>query len=89
MMKYFYSNGSGLFQDDTVFMHRAHGVTERFDGYENDMNHVLRSSLSPDLSPTEHLWEIMDQPVRQCSPSHQPNKAHSSCDQNLYRDMLF
>ena len=41
MMKHFYPDGSGLFQDDNAPIHRARGVTEWFDEYENDVNHML------------------------------------------------
>ena len=42
MMKHFYPDGSGLFQDDNAsIVHRARGVTEWFDEYENDVNHML------------------------------------------------
>ena len=41
MMKHFYPDGSGLFHDDNATIHRARGVTEWFDGYENDVNHML------------------------------------------------
>ncbi|CAB1413622.1 unnamed protein product [Pleuronectes platessa] len=34
------------------------GVTERFDEYENDENHMLLPSQSPPLNPIEHLLEI-------------------------------
>ncbi len=55
MMKYFYPDGSGLFQDDNAPIHRAGGVTEWFDENENDVNHMLWSVQSPDLNPVEHL----------------------------------
>ena len=41
MMKHFYPDGSGLFQDDNAPIQRARGVTEWFDEYENDVHHML------------------------------------------------
>ena len=41
MMKHFYPDGSGLFQDDNAPIHRTRGVTGWFDEYENDVNHIL------------------------------------------------
>jgi hypothetical protein len=40
MVKHFYPDGSGLFQDDNVPTHRARVVTEWFDEHENDVNHM-------------------------------------------------
>ena len=47
MMKHFYPDGSGLFQDDNTPIHRAQGITEWFDEHENDVNHMLWPSQLP------------------------------------------
>lgn len=43
-MRHFYSDGSDLFQDVSALIHS--GVTGWFDEYENDVNHMLWSSVS-------------------------------------------
>uniref|UniRef100_A0A0E9VGM2 Tc1-like transposase DDE domain-containing protein n=1 Tax=Anguilla anguilla TaxID=7936 RepID=A0A0E9VGM2_ANGAN len=42
---------SGLIQDDNAPIHREQGVTERFDEYVNDVNHMLWPLQSPDHNP--------------------------------------
>lgn len=54
-MKHFYPNESAFFRDVKVSIHRAQGLTERLDEYENEANHVLWPSQWPDPNPTEHL----------------------------------
>ena len=40
-------------------------VTEWLDENENDVNHISWPSQAPD-DPIEHLWEIVEQRMRQC-----------------------
>lgn len=41
MMRHFYPDWSGLFQDDNTSVHRVQEVTEWFDDYENYVNHIV------------------------------------------------
>lgn len=43
MMKHFYSDGNGLFQDDNAPIQREQGLIEWFE-YENDIKHKLCNS---------------------------------------------
>lgn len=56
--KHSYLNESFL-QDDGAHISGVKGVTERFD--ENYVNHMVFPLQSPDLNPSEHLREILDQ----------------------------
>ena len=41
IIKHFYADRGGLLKDENAPIHRARGVTEWFDEYDNDVNHVL------------------------------------------------
>lgn len=57
MMKHSSSTRSGLFQDPPI--HRARGIIECFDEYENDVNYMLWPSDSPNINPVKQFWTIM------------------------------
>ena len=42
-------------QDENALIHRAWVVTDFVDEHENNVNHMPRSSQSPDLNTIEHL----------------------------------
>ena len=52
--------GVGLFR-------QAQGVTEWLDEFENDVIQIPLPLQSPDLTPTAHLWEILDQCIASLS----------------------
>lgn len=58
-MAHFYSDGSGLIQDDNVLIHKAVGPTEWFDEDENDVNHITVFTLNTSQKPVENLWDLL------------------------------
>lgn len=54
-LKPFNLDGCGLFQNVSAHIHRARGLTEWLAEDENDLNHMLWPSHSPDLSIIEHF----------------------------------
>lgn len=56
VMKYFYPDARGLFEDDIVPIHRAWGVTVWFESY---INHMLWPSQWSHLNPVKHLKETL------------------------------
>lgn len=52
IMKNFRFDADGLFQDDDgASIYRAQGLTEQFNEYELDVNHILCPSHSTQLTP--------------------------------------
>lgn len=51
------TDGSGVLQDGSAPIHTAQGLTEWFEEYGNDVNHMLWLS---GLKTVEHLRETVD-----------------------------
>ena len=52
-----FHDGSHIFQQDNVSCHKAKIVQEWFE------EHQFKVLTSPDLHPTEHLWDVLDKQV--------------------------
>lgn len=63
IVKHFYPNGSGLFQDDPTLLHSAREFTKCFDEDQSDVNHMLSYDLYTYGRFSEHVRQ------RSLSPS--------------------
>ena len=73
---------------DNASIDRIPGASEWFDVYENDVNHMLWSSQSPDLNPVEHLRENLNRHVRQRSLPPSSKKQIRECLFEEWRSSL-
>lgn len=55
---------------DSAPVRRARGLPERFVEEENDVNHMLQLSHSPELNLIEHLLGNLERRGRRRSPPH-------------------
>ena len=55
-----------IFQDDNARAHRARVVTDYLQ--RRNIRTLPWLAMSPDLSPIEHVWDILGKRVRRCTP---------------------
>jgi transposase len=67
-MDFYFTDGSGIFQDDNVRTHRTHVVQSWFSEHEGSFHHMVWPPKSPDLNPVENLWDELEMKLRGLSP---------------------
>lgn len=60
MMKHFYPDETGLFEENNASVHRARRLSESFNEYENDVKAFTVISSRSNRAPLENLWNILD-----------------------------
>ncbi|KAK7441397.1 hypothetical protein BaRGS_00040579 [Batillaria attramentaria] len=63
-----------LYQQDNARPHTAHVVQQVFAA--NNVSVLPWPARSPDMSPREHLWDIMDRRIRQRPHTDTPSNGH-------------
>ncbi|KAG5841041.1 hypothetical protein ANANG_G00195380 [Anguilla anguilla] len=66
-----FPGGSGLFQQGNAPCHTAKIVQEWFEEHDKEFMVLPWPPNSPDLSPIEHLWDVLEKQVRSMeAPPH-------------------
>ncbi|KAK3519432.1 hypothetical protein QTP70_027864, partial [Hemibagrus guttatus] len=73
-MEMVFPDGCGLFQQDNEPFHKPKMVQEWFDEHNNQFKVLTWPPNSPDLSPIEYLWDVLDK--------KSPYKRHLSTTSN-------
>ena len=59
-----YPSSGGYFQQDNAPCQKAHIISIWFLEHDNDFTVLQWPPQSPDLSPIEHLWDVVEQEIR-------------------------
>ncbi len=59
-----YSSSDGYFQQDNAPCHKAQIISDWFLEHDNEFTLLKWPPQSPDLNPTEHLWDVVEREIR-------------------------
>ncbi|GFU64923.1 transposable element Tcb2 transposase [Trichonephila clavipes] len=63
-MLFCYPHGNGVFQQDNCTSHKSQLATGWFDEHSSDFSVINLPPRSPDLNPTEPLWDVLEQGLK-------------------------
>ncbi len=59
-----YPSSDGYFQQDNTPCHKAQIISDWFLEHDNEFTLLKWPPQSPDLNPTEHLWDVVEREIR-------------------------
>ncbi len=59
-----YTSSDGYFQQDNAPCHKAQILSDWFLEHDNEFTLLKWPPQSPDLSPIEHLWDVVEREIR-------------------------
>ncbi len=73
-----YLSSDGYFQQDNASCHKAQIISDWFLEHDNEFTSLKWPPQSPDLNPTEHLWDVVEREIRIMDV--QPTNLQQLCD---------
>ncbi len=73
-----YPSSDGYFQQDNAPCHKAQIISDWFLEHDNEFTLLKWPPQSPDLNPTEHLWDVVEREIRIMDV--QPTNLQQLCD---------